>query len=134
MTTFCPRCNQVMSDEQRAFEYAHKRAVEKSLLAPGAGADIPSAERMAERIAALLPKEDSSMSKLTPRQNEIISETLALLLLRNGSGLGSPEDESELLKNARLLADVRRALVTEMRSVTAETDLDPESVAPSIRG
>ena len=128
MTTFCPRCNQVMSDEQRAFEYAHKRAVEKSLLAPGAGADIPSAERMAERIAALLPKEDSSMSKLTPRQNEIISETLAHLVMRCDRDEGIPKAALEIL------ADIRRVLVTEMCLVTAETDLDPVSVAPSIRG
>ncbi|MDP2815751.1 MAG: hypothetical protein Q8O19_03625 [Rectinemataceae bacterium] len=58
------------------------------------------------------------MSKLTPRQNEIISEALGAIAVIMREQQTAPE----------VLETIRRALVSEMEVVTAETDLSADSV------
>ena len=63
--------------------------------------------------------------KLTPRQNEIISEALAQ------AGVNMADDP---IMQERL-STLQRSLVKEMSEVTRETDFDPvSSNAPSIFG
>lgn len=61
--------------------------------------------------------------KLTPRQNELISETLCRIAA----------EECENERTPEILKTIRRALVGELQAVTAETDL-PSHVARSICG
>lgn len=56
-------------------------------------------------------KRNSTMTKLTPRQNELISETLCQI----ASNAARSETVPELLKT------VRRALIAELEAVTTET-------------
>lgn len=65
--------------------------------------------------------------KLTPRQNELITQALCNLVQRTPGMLGcdiTPEK----------LKEIRRALVSECEAVTAETDLEPCSSARGICG
>lgn len=50
--------------------------------------------------------------KLTPRQNELISEALCSVAMANCFRSGTPE----------VLKTLRRALVSELEAVTTETD------------
>lgn len=61
--------------------------------------------------------------KLTPRQNEIVSEALARIAVEHADASDAPD----------LLKTLRRALVNELEAVTAETDR-PDSPARSISG
>jgi hypothetical protein len=66
--------------------------------------------------------------KLTPRQNEIISEALAQIATK-AAEQGRDKDLPERIKT------IRRALVNELEAVTAETTRYPfSSDAPSISG
>lgn len=66
--------------------------------------------------------------KLTPRQNEIISEALAQISVTLVEQ-GRHEDLPECIR------PIRRSLVSEMEAVTAETTRHPfSSDAPSIAG
>ena len=63
-------------------------------------------------------------TKLTPRQNEIISEALVAYAVENFTGR-LPKD----------LKSLRESLVTELKAVTADTDLSPTGLDfPSIAG
>jgi hypothetical protein len=64
--------------------------------------------------------------KLTPRQNQIISEQVAEFAVRFGEAF----DDTAAEKITRL----RRLLVAELALVTAETDQCPVSEAAGIRG
>lgn len=64
--------------------------------------------------------------KLTPRQNELISEALCIAV-RYDQGTG-------LMTTPEKLKELRRALVSELEAVTAETDLLPSSSVRSICG
>ena len=64
------------------------------------------------------------MQKLTPRQNELISE----ILCRIAFDASSKEDLPERLKT------IRRALVSELEAVTAETSTESYPTARSISG
>jgi len=62
--------------------------------------------------------------KLTPRQNEIISETLARIAEADQRSDGMPER----------LKTIRRSLVAELEAVTAETEIPSSFVSGSIAG
>lgn len=64
------------------------------------------------------------MDKLTPRQNEIISEALARIAESNFMIDGTPER----------LKTIRRALVAELEAVTDETEILVVSSHRSICG
>lgn len=62
--------------------------------------------------------------KLTPRQNELISEALCRISVEEFGNDCAPE----------LLKTIRRALVSELQAVTAETDQSLTHAGRSISG
>lgn len=62
--------------------------------------------------------------KLTPRQNELISAAICNI----ASNMAGDEKAPEILK------EVRRALVSELEAVTAETSLGSDLTVRSIAG
>lgn len=62
--------------------------------------------------------------KLTPRQNELISEALCFIAIEQASSDRAPE----------VLKKIRRALISELEAVTSETSLEYRPTTPSISG
>lgn len=62
--------------------------------------------------------------KLTPRQNELISDALCQIAINMADSERTPE----------VIKTIRRALVSELEAVTAETSIECFPAARSISG